>query len=336
MRQLRLFLDADGFLRCGGRIHNAPLAKSAKLPYLLPPSDPFTTLTAYETHRKQLHSGFNATVTALRVTCRKLEGTTFIAPVPAPLPKYRVQEAAPFTVTEVDFTGPLYVRSESGETKSYICLFICAVTRAIHLEFVSDLSEETFLQAFRRFSSRRSLPLLMKSDDASTYLAAAETLKELFQSHSLKELFGRQGVEWKSIPKRVPWYGGFWERLIGLTKRAIKKALGRASITLIELQTLIVDVGAILNDRPITYVSRDASDAEPLTPSHLLHGRRITSLPYPVTDDDPSDPDFGSSLEIRRRASTQARIVERFWNRWRQEYLTSPPFFFNNNNNNLL
>ena len=182
----------------GGRgIHNAPLAESAKLPYLLPPSDPFTTLTVYETHRKQLHSGFNATVTALPqnfwitsvrqyvrkclrrcVTCRKLEGTAFIAPVPAPLPKYRVQEAATFTVTGVDFTGPLYVRSESGDTKSYICLFICAVTRAVHFEFVSDLSEETLLQAFRRFSSRRSLSLHMKSDNASTYLAAAETLKE--------------------------------------------------------------------------------------------------------------------------------------------------------------
>ena len=342
VRQLHLFLDADGFLHCGGRIHNAPLTELAKFPYLLPPSHPFTTLTVYETHRKQLHSGVNATVTALRqnfwitsirqyvrkllcccVTCRKLEGTAFRPPDPASLPKLRVQEAAPFTVTGVDFTGPLYVRSESGETKSYICLFTCAVTRAVHLEVVSDLSEETFLQAFRRFSSRRSLPLHIIFDNASTYLAAAETLNELFQSPSLKELFGRRGVEWEFIPKRAPWYGGFWERLIGLTKRAIKKTLGRASITLTELQTLIVEVEAILNDRPITYVSSDAADLEPLTPFHLLHGRRITSLPYPVTGDDHLDLDYGSASDMRRRASTQACILERFWRRWRHEYLTS-------------
>ena len=221
VRQLRLFLDADGFLRCGGRIHNAPLADSAKFPYLLPPNHPFTVLIVYEAHRKQLHSGVNAVVTLLRqsfwitairqyvrkllccyVTCRKVEETALRAPDPAPLPKLRVQETTPFSVTGVDFTGPLCVRSENGVTKSYICLFTCAVIRAVHLEVVSVLSEESFLQAFRRFSSRRSLPRHMISDNASTYLASAETLNELFQSPSLKEQFSRQGVEWKFIPKQ--------------------------------------------------------------------------------------------------------------------------------------
>ena len=55
----------------------------------------------------------------------------------------------PFTVTGVDFTGALYIRAPEGENKAYICLFMCANTRAVHLEVVSDLSEETFLQAFR-------------------------------------------------------------------------------------------------------------------------------------------------------------------------------------------
>lgn len=66
VKQLRLFLDADGFLRCGGRIHNAQLAVSAKFSYLLPPNHPFTALIVYETHRKQLHSGVNVVVTMLR------------------------------------------------------------------------------------------------------------------------------------------------------------------------------------------------------------------------------------------------------------------------------
>lgn len=97
-------------------------------------------------------------------------------------------------MTGVGFTGPLYVQSESGITKSYICFFKCAVTRAVHLEVVSDLSEKSFLQAFRRFSSRRSLPQRMISDNASTFLASAETLNDLFQSHSLKEQLSRQGA----------------------------------------------------------------------------------------------------------------------------------------------
>ena len=242
VRQLCLFLDANGFLRCGRRIHNAPLADSAKFPYLLPPNHPFTALIVYEDHRKQLHSGVNAVVALLRqsfwitairqyvrkllspcVSCRKVEGTAFRAPDPAPLPKLRVQETTPFSATGVDFTGSLYVRSENGVTKSYICLFTCAVIRAVHLEVVSDLSEESFLQSFWRFSSRRSLPCHTISNDASTSLASAETLNDLFQSPSLKEHFSRQGVEWKFIPKRASWYGSFWERLIGLMKKAIKE-----------------------------------------------------------------------------------------------------------------
>ena len=57
--------------------------------------------------------------------------------------------------------------------------------RAIHLEVVSDLSTETFLLAFRRFTSRKSLPQLMVSDNASTYTAAAEELYQLFKSREL-------------------------------------------------------------------------------------------------------------------------------------------------------
>ena len=163
----------------------------------------------------------------------------------------------------------------------------------------------------------------MISDNASTFLASSETLSDLFQSPSLKEQLSRQGVEWKFIPKRVPWYGGFWERLIGLTKGAIKKTLGKPSITLTELQTLATEVEAVLNDRSITYVSSHCVDEEPLTPSHLLNGRRITSLPYPITDDDPSDPDYGSTSDMRQRVTAQAHILECFWKRWRHEYLTS-------------
>ena len=163
----------------------------------------------------------------------------------------------------------------------------------------------------------------MISDNASTFLASSETLSDLFQSASLKEQFSRQGVELKFIPKRAPWYGCFWERLIGLTKGAIKKTFGKASITLTELQTLAVEVEAVLNDRPITYVSSDCVDKEPLTPSHLLNGRRITSLPYPIADYDPSDPDYGSASDVRQRVTAQAHVLERFWNRWRHEYLTS-------------
>ena len=91
----------------------------------------------------------------------------------------------PFEVTGIDFTGTLYVRGKEGESKVYIYLFTCAVSGAVHLEVVTDLTVECFLQAFRRFSSRRPLPRLVLSDNGSTFLSAAGELKTLFSSSLL-------------------------------------------------------------------------------------------------------------------------------------------------------
>ena len=91
----------------------------------------------------------------------------------------------------------------------------------------------------------------MISDNASTYSAA---VNELFRSDSLKQTLNRQGVNWQFIPKQVLWFGGFWERLIGLTKNAVKKVLGQAFVSLSTLQTITAEIEALLNNHPLTYV----------------------------------------------------------------------------------
>ena len=343
VRQLRLFLDKDNLLRCGGRIHNAPISELAKFPYLLPSRHDFTILVIRNAHTSHLHSGINATLTVLRqrywipsarqriktvirkcVVCKKTSGRPYAMPDPPPLIKSRVKQMHPFNVTGVDFTGALYVRAPEGERKVYICLFTCAVSRAVHLEIVIDLTVDSFLQAFRRFAGRRSVPQLLISDNGSTFLAAAEELKTLFVSTELSETLARKGTQWKFIPKRAPWFGGFWERLIGITKTTLKKTLGRTHVTLEGLQTIIVEVEALLNDRPLTYSSSDITDPEPISPSHLLHGRRIVTLPHlTVQDDELHDPDFGDDSVFRHRAKRQALLIQHFWNRWRDEYLTA-------------
>lgn len=347
VRQLRLQLNNEGLIYCGGRIHNAPVSNLTKFPYLLPRRHQLTELIVRDIHERHFHAGTNSTVTYLRqmywipaarqcvrnvlrhcVVCNKLCGSHYQAPDPPPLPRHRVQMMDPFTVTGVDFTGALYIRTPEGENKVYICLFTCANTRAVHLEVVSDLSEETFLQAFRRFSSRKSLPRLMVSDNASTFMAAAEELKGLFESDTVHEEFNRRGIEWKFIPRRAPWYGGYWERLIGLTKGALKKTLGRAYVTLASLQTLVVEIEAHLNNRPLTYVSSELNEPEPLTPSHLLYGRMIDNVPRSIVENDEVvDEDYhnGPTLHhnLSRRAKAQTLIFQHFWNRWKSEYLTS-------------
>jgi hypothetical protein len=134
------------------------------------------------------------------------------------------------------------------------------VTRGIHLEIVNHLSTASFLNAFPRFAARRSLPAKLFSDNATTFLSAAEEIKRL------ETYMQNDHVEWHFIPKRAPWFGSFWERLIGLTRLSLQKVLGRARIDLDELNTITAEVEATLNDRPITYFS----DGEPLTPAHLM------------------------------------------------------------------
>jgi len=134
----------------------------------------------------------------------------------------------------------------------------------------------------------------MISDNGSTYLSAATELQSLMKLPEVKEELSRRGVTWKFIPKRAPWYGGFWERHVGLTKSAIKKVLGRRHISLTVLETIVVEIEAVINDRPLTFVSSELGDVEPLTPAHLLHGRRITYLPHEMVDIDKIlDPSYG-------------------------------------------
>ena len=111
---------------------------------------------------------------------------------------------------------------------------------------------------------------------------------------------------------------------MGLTKTAIKKVLGRRHVSLPTLETIVVEIEAVLNDRPLTLVSSELEDLEPLTPAHLLHGRRITCLPYQTVDtDEIDDPSYGEASQVCRRAKIQAAILRDFQKRWCHEYLTS-------------
>ena len=241
-----------------------------------------------------------------------------------------MQDVSPFTITGVDFTGALYVKQCNGEeSKVCNCLFTCATSRAVHLEMVTDLSVPTFLLAFRRFAARRSLPQVMMSDNATTYTSAAEELTELLSSEEIRTALGWKGIEWKFILKKAPWFGGYWERLIGLTKASIKKTLGRTHITLLTLQTIVTEVKAVLNDRPLTHISDNITDPQPLTPAHLLHGRRITNLPHqPATVEELQDPDYSNAESVRRDAKIPSILLQHFVSRWKHEYLTSLREFY--------
>ena len=99
--------------------------------------------------------------------------------IEAPLPADRVRPSRPFTVTGVDFAGPFYIRVRRETQKAYIALFICATTRAVHLELCTDMTTSKFLMALKRFIGRRGLPHTVYSDNAKTFQAANQELADV-------------------------------------------------------------------------------------------------------------------------------------------------------------
>ena len=100
----------------------------------------------------------------------------------------------------------------------------------------------------------------------------------MLNDQDVKNYLSHVGVEWTFNLEKAPWWGGIFERLIKSTKRCLRKLIGQARFSYDEMHTAIVEIEAIINSRPLSYISSDDTE-EPLTPSHLLVGRRILSLP---------------------------------------------------------
>lgn len=344
-KQLSLFEGDHGVLRCRGRIDNAlGLSYSTKHPVILPGDHHLTTLYIRRAHARVLHNGTKETLTELRsqfwvikgrsvvkrilqhcYICRRHEGKSYLVPPPPPLPAFRVQEAPPFTNTGVDFAGPLYIKSPGGgQSKVWIALYTCCVTRAIHLELVPDMSAPAFLRSFKRFSSRRGLPALMLSDNGKTFEAASKVVMSVVSSPEVQRYFDGVGLDWRFNVPRAPWWGGVFERLVRSTKRCLRKVLGQAKFSHDELLTALVEIEMVLNSRPLTYISADDLD-EPITPSHLLVGRRLMNYPdnlltasYGLDSDCEVD---GDGQKLNARLKHLNRALDSFWGRWRREYL---------------
>ncbi|XP_035221051.1 uncharacterized protein LOC118193987 [Stegodyphus dumicola] len=186
----------------------------------------------------------------------------------APLPPDRCREAFPFENSGIDYAGPLYVKSGRELSKTYVLLFTCAVNRAVHLELTADLSTEKFLLAFRRFIAKRRLCRIVYTDNAKTFKRAEkelELLNEVIKNNKVQDEFSKQGIKWRFIVERAAWWGGFWEHMVQSLKALLKRILGKSSLTFRELQTVITEVEAILNSRPLTFTYSDLGEPESLT-----------------------------------------------------------------------
>lgn len=238
------------------------------------------------------------------------------------LPGPRVNISRPFSHTGVDFAGPLSIKLSAGRrvktTKAYIAIFVCLATKAIHLEAVSNLTSTAFIAAYRRFAGRRGAAEQMYSDCGTNFVGAAKRLKKLseewcqYSATEVMEMLSTVGTQWHFIPPGSPHFGGLWEAGVKAMKHHFKRMAGY-NLTLEELTTILCQIEACLNSRPLCPISTDPESLEILTPGHFLTGGPLLLVP---------ECDLGRQ-HINRLTRWQLvqRIQQEFWTKWSSEYL---------------
>ncbi|XP_011670916.2 uncharacterized protein LOC100893156 [Strongylocentrotus purpuratus] len=326
------FFDEDSEVyRVGGRLGRAPPSYDIRHPYLLPKKSHISFLLVCDRHLHALHGGHLRTANEVRkkywivgdmkiarrvvrccITCRRHRGKPTHQRM-ADLPEFRVSPCSPpFKTTLVDYLGPVMVKlNRNTTTKGYGALFTCAVTWAVHLTVVQDLSTQAFLQALERFVSIRGAPAMMVSDNATCFRGADNTINELnlkLNQTQVREHCQRYKVEWKFGPPGGPHHQGAVERMVQEVKKAMRHLVKADRLTFVEWETVFCKISGLINSRPLTAMSSSPLDHPPLTPNHFLIGRGDLNCPDIPCEDYKGD--------LRKRRELCNTMVEGFWRRW--------------------
>lgn len=337
---LNPYIDDKLILRVDGRLKNADMTFDAKYPIIMPKDHHVTKLIIRQAHLNTIHGGAELVMSLLRrkywiismrsavrsqihrcMKCFRYRATR-CTQLMGVLPKPRVQIDRPFSHTGVDCAGPINLRMSKGRGaksyKAYIALFICLATKAIHIEAVSDMSSPSFIAAYRRFCARRGFPLHVYSDNGTNFVGASKTLRKeaglelLKVPEDLVNEIANEGSKWHFIPPAAPHFGGLWEAGIKSMKQHLKKVIGDSTLTFEEISTLLSQVEACLNSRPLCPITSDPSDCLALTPGHFLIGDALLAPP--------------ESSAQTHNVSTRWQLVQKlkndFWKRWQRDYLT--------------
>ncbi|GFX28694.1 integrase catalytic domain-containing protein [Trichonephila clavipes] len=332
---------SDGLLRVGGWLSNSDLPYVNKHPAILPGNHNLTVQIIVHFHRKNLHTGASSLRHYVRETfwllngrslCRKVEHECLVCFKSRPLvtsqlmgnlPRDRVVPDYPFNCSGVDFCGPFMIRYKNQRKgilhKIYICVFVCFVSKAIHIEIVSDLTSDAFIATLKRFFSRRGKCAKLYSDNGKTFVGANKELKRFLKliedsDDNLAGFLSAEGIEWKFIPPRAPSFGGLWEASVKSIKYHLKRVVSGSNLTYEEFLTVCIQIEGILNSRPLCPLSSNSDDLNALTPAHFLIGRSMTSVVEP------------NLIELKENALKKwqriTRLVQLIWNKWHRCYLS--------------
>lgn len=337
--RLNLFLDKDKMIRVGGRLGNSDEFSYNKMhPILVSSKHYFTKLLFRHEHLQLLHVGNQALLYHLReiwwplggrnlaryvvnscVKCTRMKGK-ILTPYMGNLPKERITPSYPFNRCGVDYAGPVLILNRKGRgaktIKAYICIFVCFVTRAVHLELVGDLTSEAYLLALNRFISRRGKPLEIYSDNGRNFVGLMNEFSDFLRKcpSDIIEYAASQQIKFKFIPPYSPHFNGLSESGVKSCKYHLRRVVGNAHLTYEEYGTVLSQIEAVLNSRPLSPLSPDPNDLSPLTPAHFLVGRPLTA---PACDDVRETP-----VHRLKRYQRVEQIRQHFWSRWAKEYVS--------------
>ncbi|XP_055584910.1 uncharacterized protein LOC129737771 [Uranotaenia lowii] len=341
IKALNPFIDSEGTIRVGGRLRHSEQSYEFKHPILLPNFHPLSKLIAQFYHYKLIHGGGQVMLAVIREKYWPINGRRLVRnivrncfhcsranPVPAQqqtgqLPFHRTAPSRPFSIAGVDYAGPLYlkpVHKRAAPQKAYVCLFVCFSTKAVHIELVSDLTTPAFLSALRRFVGRRGPPAHIYSDNGKNFVGAKNELHQIYtmlhssaESGQIDEFCLQKEIEWHLNPPRAPHFGGLWEAAVKIAKRHLYRQLGASRLSFEDMYSILVEIEAAMNSRPLTPLTEDPNDLTALTPAHFLIGTTMNSVPEVDV----------SQLPISRLDHYQRmqKLYQSFWYRWRTEYL---------------
>lgn len=174
------------------------------------------------------------------------------------LPAVKVNKARPFSNTGVDYCGPFYVqdqtRRNSKKYKAYTAIFVCMVTKAVHIELVEDLTTDLFLATLKRLIARRGKVQNIYSDNGRNFVGADRELQRMLQEVSskkaLQQFATNEQLNWHFISPRSPRHEGLWETAVRAMKLQLKRIVEESCLTVAELSTVLTQVEAMLNSRP--------------------------------------------------------------------------------------
>lgn len=336
------YLDTDGLLRVGGRLRNASISEGAKHPVILPRRSHITQLILQYCHEAIKHQGSGMTHNEVRqrgywiiggtsavsylvsrcVICRRLRSIPLKQKL-ADLPQDRVEPAAPFTYSAVDYFGPFFVKEGRKEVKRYGVIFTCMASRAIHIETANSLETDAFINALRRFQAERGPVRQLRSDCGTNFIGAHRELKGGLKEMNEDKIRARlleDNCEWISFkfnPPSASHMGGSWERQIRTVRNILASMLEESGRQLDDesFRTLMKEIQAIVNSRPLALNDMSSTDSpQPLTPNHLLTMKTKVLMPPPGIF-------LREDLYLRKRWRRVQHLANLFWERWRKEFL---------------